>query len=69
MAVTHFVNFCDILEFEVKNNKKNLEKTVLKMWPQIRKIVAYLSLKLVLEEKKNNLWWLLGTKLVLLVDF
>ena len=71
--------FLDILEFRVENKKKYFGKTVLKMWSQILRKMAYMSTKLLLEKsgkkrkKKNesvlNLWRILGTKLFLLVDF
>ena len=74
--------FLDILEFRVENKKNYLGKTVLKMWSQILRKMAYVSTKLLLEknanskklktknhESVNNLWRILVTKLILLVDF
>ena len=71
--------FLDILEFTVENKKNILGK----MWFQICEKMAYVSTKLILEKSvktnkliktKNNeniynIWRILGTKLVLLVDF
>ena len=51
--------FLDILEFRVENKKKYLGKTVLKMWSQILRKMAYVSTKLLLEKnaktKKNKI--------------
>ena len=74
--------FLDIFEFTVERRKKCLGKTVLKMWFQICEKIAYVSTKLLLEknaktnkkittknhESIHNLWRILGTKLVLVVD-
>ena len=66
--------FLDTLEFR-KERKKKFGKTVFKMWCQICGKVAYLSKKYFYKKEKkkyenvNNLWQILRTKLVLLVDF
>ena len=77
--VTQFTHVPDILELRVENKNIGLRKTFLIIWWQICGNVAYLSTKLLnkqqqkLKTKKiksvNNLWQILGTKLVLQVDF
>ena len=71
----------DILEFRVENKKNYLGKTVLKVWSQILRKMAFMSTKLLFRknlktkiklknnENVKNLWRILGTTLVLLVNF
>ena len=73
--------FLIILEFTVANKKNCLGKTGWKMWSQILKNISHMFTKLLFKKsaktKKNsnsnhesvhNLWRILGTKLVPLVD-
>ena len=46
--------FLDILEFRVENKKKYLGKTVLKIWSQILRKMAYVSTKLLLAENAKK---------------
>ena len=58
--------FLTILDFRAENKRNCLEKTVLKMWSQICDLTPYVSSK---HESVYNLWRILRTKLVVLVDF
>ena len=47
--------FLDILEYRVENKKNYLGKTVLKIWSQILRKMAFVSTKLFLEKNAKKL--------------
>ena len=71
--------FLDILEFTVENKKKGLGKTALKVKSlKVHKTTFKKNVKTIKNKQKKtkknnenvyNLWRILGTKLLLLVDF